>query len=127
MPSSARPSAIWGIRSSRGHPGRPWHAGAPRRRPQPLFRAGSPPKSPLNGRYAGRLVRVQLFPPVTQGVRGNSILWIPWKGKAFSASEQTGINIFAKSSLLATHIPWPFYRGIRTDTDKTYDAFAFRT
>ncbi len=52
---------------------------------------------------------------------------MPWKGKAFSASEQTGINIFAKSSRLPTRILWPFYRGVRSDTTETYAAFAFRT
>lgn len=91
-----------------------------------LFRSGWPPAT-LNGRYAGRLVRVQLFPGVTQLVRAICWVWMPWQGKAFDSNTRIGFNIFAKNSLLATRILWPFYRGIRTDAEQTYVAFAFRT
>lgn len=95
-----------------------------------LFRSGHPPSGPLEGAYAGELMHVDLAPGLTQLARAITADWMPWKGKAFHSSEQTGENIFTRDSLLLTRLFWPFYRGVTAtapDTPQTYRAFAFRT
>jgi hypothetical protein len=100
-----------------------------------LFRSGHPPAGPLEGDYAGEFMLVDLAPGLTQLVRAIAAEWMPWKGKTFRASEQAGENIFTRDSLLLTRLFWPFYRGVKEDSEprpspdspQTYIAFAFRT
>ena len=93
-----------------------------------LFRSGHPPAGPLQGGYAGELMHVNLAPGLTQLVRAIAADYMPWKGKAFHSSDQTGANIFTRDSLPLTRIFWPFYRGVTLDdAPQTYRAFAFRT
>ena len=49
-----------------------------------IFRAGVPPDRPLNGRYAGELVALDVAPGLTQLAGMISTWWMPWKGKTFA-------------------------------------------
>jgi hypothetical protein len=92
-----------------------------------LFRAGTPPSEPLNGRYAGALVALDLAPGLTAIVARIVAAWMPWKGKTFDAAASCGDNIFTRDSFALTHIFWPFYRGYVADGPATYRAFTFHT
>ena len=92
-----------------------------------VFRAGAPPDPPLDGRYAGELIALDVAPGLTQLAGTISALWMPWKGKTFDAALACGDNIFTRDSLALAHIYWPLYRGYREDRPQTYRAFAFRT
>jgi|GEM_PF-556273 len=92
-----------------------------------LFRAGTPPDPPLDGRYAGGLVALEIAPGLTQIVKTIVSAWLPWQGKTFNAAQATGDNIFTRDSLALAHIYWPLYRGYQADGPHTYRAFAFRT
>src|SRR3989304_2286011 len=90
-------------------------------------RVGPPPNPPLNGRYAGELVMLDIAPGLTQLVSAIVSAWLPWKGKTFDASQSKGANILTRDSLPLAHVYWPLYRGYVDDGPETYRAYAFRT
>jgi hypothetical protein len=92
-----------------------------------LFRAGTVPEPPPNGRHAGELIALDIAPGLTQFFQGLFHLWMPWRGKTFDASRQRGENIFTKDSYLLARLFNPLYRGFVDDGPKTYRGFAFRT
>jgi hypothetical protein len=92
-----------------------------------LFRAGTPPAAPLDGRYAGTLVALDVAPGLTALAQAVASLWMPWKGKTFTAADQSGDNIFTRDSFGLAHLYWPLYRGYIGDGPTTYRAFAFHT
>jgi hypothetical protein len=92
-----------------------------------IFRAGVPPDQPLDGRYAGELVALDVAPGLTQLAGMISTRWMPWKGKTFDAARACGDNIFTRDSLTLARVYWPLYRGYRDDGPQTFRAFAFRT
>jgi len=92
-----------------------------------LFRDGHPPYPPLNGRYAGQLVALDVAPGLTQLAQAVSGRWMPWQGKTFDAARRCGDNIFTRESRSLARIYWPFYRGHVDDGPATYRAFSFRT
>lgn len=92
-----------------------------------LFRAGTPPDPPLDGRYAGGLVALDIAPVLTQAIEAIVSAWLPWQGKTFNAAQAGGDNIFTRDSLALAHVYWPLYRGYQDDGLLTYRAFAFRT
>jgi hypothetical protein len=92
-----------------------------------LFRAGTPPDPPLDGRYAGSLVVLNIAPGLTQLVELVVNAWLPWRGKTFNVAGASGDNTFTRDSLALAHIYWPFYHGYVGDSPQTYRAFAFRT
>jgi hypothetical protein len=92
-----------------------------------IFRAGHVPNLPLDGRYAGELIALQVAPGVTQFGRAVAAAWLPWKGKAFYSAQARGDNLFTRDSLTLAHVFWPFYRGYVDDASAIYRAFAFNT
>lgn len=92
-----------------------------------LFRSGRPPLSPLDGRYAGELVALDIAPVVTQLAQTIAGWWMPWQGKVFDGEEKRGDNVFSKDLLMLSRVFWPFYRGYAEDGPNTYRAFSFRT
>jgi hypothetical protein len=92
-----------------------------------VFRAGSLPVRPLDGRYAGSLVLLDVAPGLNELASAVAALWTPWKGKTFDARGQRGDNIFIRDSLWLAHLCWPLYRGYVDDGPQTYRAFQFRT
>lgn len=91
------------------------------------FRAGTPPAAPLQGRYAGQLVMLDLAPGLTSLVNVIVAAWLPWKGKTFDAALSSGDNIFTRDSLLLVRLFNPLHRGFTPDGAQTYRAFTFRT
>src|SRR5688500_14222870 len=55
-----------------------------------IFRRGSPPHPPLDGRYAGTLVTLDIAPGLTQLSEKLAALWLPWQGKRFDAAQGYG-------------------------------------
>jgi hypothetical protein len=92
-----------------------------------LFRSGRLPEPPLDGRYRGELVALDIAPGFTQLFRWVAGLWMPWRGKLFDSVHQRGVNFFSKDSFLLARLFNPLYRGFREDTSATYRAFAFHT
>jgi len=92
-----------------------------------IFRAGPPPNPPLDGRYAGELVALDVAPGLNQFAEMITSRWLPWKGKSFDAAHASGDNIFTRDSLVLAHIFWPLYRGYQDDSAERYRAFTFRT
>lgn len=93
-----------------------------------VFRAGTLPSQPLNGRTRGSVVLMDIAPGVTQfmeALTGGG--WMPWKGKTFDAASQTGDNIFSKAEVPIARVLWPFYRGIVPDGAEAVRAFKFKT
>ena len=85
------------------------------------------PEPPLNGRYAGKLVAIDIAPGLTQLFQSLLNAWLPWLGKTFNAAHQAGDNIFMQDSYLLARFFNPFYRGFVADEPGTYRGFVFRT
>lgn len=92
-----------------------------------LFRAGTVPDPLPHGRYAGKLVALELAPGLTQFFQSLANLWMPWRGKTFDASHQRGDNILTKDSYFLARLFNPLYRGFVADSPETYRGFAFHT
>lgn len=92
-----------------------------------LFRNGSPPAPPLDGRYRGELIALDIAPGLTELFQSITAAWMPWLGKTFNDSRQGGDNIFTRDSYPLARLFNPFYRGFITDKPGTYRGFAFRT
>jgi hypothetical protein len=92
-----------------------------------LFRRGDPPSPSLNGRYRGELIALDIAPGLTQLFQALTDSWMPWLGKTFNATRQSGDNIFTQDSYPLARFFNPFYRGVMTDGPGTYRAFTFRT
>lgn len=92
-----------------------------------MFRAATAPNRPLQGRYTGELIALDIAPGLTQVFQGLLKLWMPWRGKTFDASQQRGENIFTKDSYLLARLFNPLYPGFADDGPKTYRGFAFQT
>jgi hypothetical protein len=80
-----------------------------------IFREGTPPRPPLNGRFAGELVALDLKPGLTEFFGSVAAAWLPWAGKRFDAAQACGDNIFSRGSLALAHILFPRYRGYAED------------
>lgn len=92
-----------------------------------LFRSGTLPDPEPDGRYHGEFLALDLAPGITQLSEWLAKLWMPWLGKTFDASHQTGDNILSKDSYLLARFFNPRYRGFVTDGPASYRAFGFRT
>jgi hypothetical protein len=92
-----------------------------------LFRRGTMPEPALNGRYAGKLIAIDIAPGLTQLFESLFRAWMPWLGKTFTPAHQSGDNIFTQDSYLPARFFNPFYRGFVADEPGSYRGFAFRT
>jgi hypothetical protein len=92
-----------------------------------LFRNGTVPEPSLNGRYAGKLIAIDIAPGLTQLFQSLLSAWIPWLGKTFNPAQRSGDNIFTKNSYPLARFFNPVYRGFFADGPDTYRGFAFRT
>ena len=92
-----------------------------------LFRRGSVPEPPPDGRYAGQFITVNIAPGLTQLALLVAQLWMPWLGKTFHPAQHSGDNILTKASYPLARLFNPFYRGFVDDSADSYRAFAFRT
>ena len=92
-----------------------------------LFRSGIPPEPMLNGRYAGELVGFNIAPGLTHLFQWLANRWMPWAGKTFNATQQSGDNIFTRDSYPLARLFNPFYRGFAPEGRETYRCFTFHT
>jgi hypothetical protein len=92
-----------------------------------LFRAGTVPNPPPEGRYAGELMVLEIAPVLTPFFQWLANTWMPWLGKTFDAPQQRGDNILRSDSYLLARLFNPLYRGLTSDHPGTYRGFAFRT
>lgn len=92
-----------------------------------LFRSGTVPEPPLNGRYAGELVALDIAPGLTPFFQWWTDQWMPWLGKTFNGAHQSGDNMFMQDSYSLARFFNPFYRGFVTDGASTYRCFTFHT
>ena len=91
-----------------------------------IFRAGTPPDLPLDGRYAGAFVAFRL--PLVSDLAESAVqAWRPWRGKTFEAAEDWGDNVVSPGLVALARLIWPKYRGYERDGSAAYRAFAFRT
>src|SRR5262245_10961316 len=77
-----------------------------------IFRAGTGPDPPLDGRYQGDVVAIDIAPGLTQLIEMITAVWMPWQGKTLDPAKSEGANIFSRGSLILARIIWPFYREI---------------
>lgn len=92
-----------------------------------LFRSGALPASPLDGRYRGKLVTLDVAPGLTPLFNWIAAAWMPWLGKTFDAAKQSGDNIFTRDSYPLARFFNPLYQGFTLEGADTYRGFAFRT
>ena len=92
-----------------------------------IFRSGSPPEPPLEGRFAGELLAIDISRGLSRLFQWLASHYQPWKGKAFDSSSQTGENIFSPRFERFGRLFWPFYRQYHLDRSSALRAFPFRT
>jgi hypothetical protein len=91
-----------------------------------IFRLGVPPDPPLDGPTRGILVTPTIPRPTDLGLRALVSAWMPWTGKRFDASAQTGDNLLIASARPIARVLFPSYRLEPLDGGG-YAAFRFRT
>ncbi len=92
-----------------------------------LFRSGTVPEPSLNGGYAGKLIAIDIAPGLTHLFQSLLSTWMPWLGKTFNVTHQSGDNIFTQDSYPLARFFNPFYRGFVADEPGSYRGFAFQT
>lgn len=91
-----------------------------------LFRSGSPLDPAPDGFLTGRVLATSTFAPLdTFGLRARDI-YMPWRGKSFSAGAGTGVNILPRSARMLIRLAWPSY-DVEGETPVGIEAFPFRT
>jgi hypothetical protein len=91
-----------------------------------IYRRGTVPDPPLNGRYWGELLTSSLNPVLDSLLGGITQIWFPWQGKTFDAATQTGDNIFTNDGLIWGRLLWPFHNGYIPDGRGRSRTFQFR-
>lgn len=89
-----------------------------------LFRLGKP-ASGLNGPTDGILVMTTTNPALDTAVKLLTSVYMPWEGKAFDETAQTGENRMTASSALVSKVIWPLYK--MENTADGHRAFKFKT
>lgn len=92
-----------------------------------VFRGGSVPSSPLDGRTNGQMIAVDMGPGLTPMVEGLLTNHMPWCGKTFNAAAATGDNLLYTSFLPVARLFFPLYRGYRPEGDGRMTGLSFRT
>ena len=91
-----------------------------------MFRLGVPPDPAIDGPTKGILV-TPVMPRVAEvPFRGLAEAWMPWMGKRFDPSTQTGDNLLTASARTPSKLFWPNYHPEETG-DGRLAAFKFRT
>jgi hypothetical protein len=91
-----------------------------------IYRSGRAPDPRPDGFLRGRLVTMSVRPALDAFVRRVADLWMPWMGKKFDPSTETGVNILRPSARKPMRVLWPSYEPERVLVDRI-EAFPFRT
>ncbi len=92
-----------------------------------LLRSGTVLEPSLNGRYAGKLIALDLAPVLTRLFEWLINRWLPWHGKTFNAAHQSGDNIFTQDSYSLARFFNPFYHSFVVEPSDTYRCFNFHS
>lgn len=91
-----------------------------------IFRIGTPPDPEPDGPYDGILVTPTTARMADGLLRGLSSAWMPWLGKRFDRSSQTGDNLLTRSAKNPSRALFRGYQ-LQEAGDGNYAAFKFRT
>lgn len=91
-----------------------------------LFRGGSAPDPQPEGFKRGELITMSATRPSDAAVRGIAALYMPWLGKSFDPSTQSGVNILKPSAKGPMKVLWRNYTPEREMADRL-EVFRFRT
>jgi len=91
-----------------------------------IFRSGDAPDPPLDGRYRGEIIAVDVVPGLNRLLEALAHRSDPWRGKVFYAAADRGENIVATGATRPARLLWPFYARYRREGE-TARAFPFRT
>jgi hypothetical protein len=91
-----------------------------------MFAAGSPPDPAPDGFHRGRAITGSIWGPLDAAGRRLAGVYMPWLGKAFDASAETGINVLTRSARAPMKVLWPSYQPEKEDGERI-EAFPFRT
>jgi len=92
-----------------------------------IFRLGTAPSDPLDGRFRGQLLTSTIVGPLDTFGRFMARLYIPWLGKRFDAGTQSGDNIFKGGMGLFGRLFWPTYGDYKPYEMDLLTAFPFHT
>ena len=92
-----------------------------------LFALGRAPSPALNGRYQGALLTTSVHPLLDAAAGALFGWWLPWKGKTFNATAQTGDNLFTNDGLWLSHLVFAGYKDYIADGPGRSRALTFRT
>jgi hypothetical protein len=90
-----------------------------------LFAEGRTPES-LDGFLPGGLVTPTLWGPTDAVGRRVTALYMPWLGKRFESSAESGINVLEANARLPMKVLWPSYEA-EVVTEERIEAFRFAT
>ena len=91
-----------------------------------LFDSGSAPEPHPEGFLRGELITMSVTRPADAVVRAISSFYMPWLGKSFDPSTQSGVNILAPSAGAPMKVLWRNYEPERVMVDRI-EAFPFHT
>lgn len=91
-----------------------------------LFRDGSAPDPQPEGFKRGELITMSVTRPSDATVRGISSMYMPWLGKSFDPSSQSGVNILKPNATGPMKVLWWNYTPEREMADRV-EVFPFRT
>jgi hypothetical protein len=91
-----------------------------------LFRGGSAPDPQPEGFKRGDLITTSVARPADATVRAIAAVYMPWLGKSFDPSTQSGVNILKPSAKGPMSVLWRNYTPERAMADRL-EAFPFRT
>ena len=91
-----------------------------------LFREGMAPDPLPAGFKRGELLTMSVARPTDAAVRGISALYMPWLGKSFDPSTQSGLNVLKPSAKGPLKMLWRNYTPELERADRI-EAFPFRT
>ena len=91
-----------------------------------LFRGGMAPEEWPEGFTRGEVLTTSIARPVDAAVRGLLALYMPWLGKSFDPSTQSGVNVLKPSAKGPLKMLWRNYTPELERADRI-EAFPFRT
>ena len=91
-----------------------------------LFRSGRAPEPPPQGFLRGELLTTSIATAADPVVRRVADLWMPWLGKSFDPSQNTGLNVLVKGARSPMRALWPSYEPV-SESEERIEAFPFRT
>ena len=90
-----------------------------------MFRSGSAPDPWPEGFLRGELITMSVARPADAAARAIASIYMPWLGKSFDPSTQSGVNVLSPSGRPPMKVLWPKYEPERVLADRI-EVFPFR-